>query len=1032
MYEAGSLIFRIQSVGKAVLQGDLRDIDAAAAKTERTLDQTAKTTEKASTSQEGLGKQTRETSKSTRDAGKAHAEMAAQAERNRHSAKALKDELKQLSSEGKAAVREVGATMVGVGGAIVATTALTVKSAIGWESAWAGVTKTVEGTPRELQEVEDGLRDLTKVLPASHDEIAAVAEAAGQLGVKTKDVVSFTRTMIDLGETTNLTSDQAATSLAQLMNIMRTAPEDIGRLGATIVALGNDGASTEAEIVSMAQRIAGSGALVGATEGEVLALSNALASMGVTAELGGGVASRILQDLYSAVETGGESLQGFAKVAGMSSQEFATAFRNDPVRALDTFSKGLNQVEASGGNVIQTISDLGFKSTEEQRVLLQLKGAGDLLVDSLDLQATAWRENSALTDEAAKRYETVEAQISIMQNRFNEAAIDLGAVWLPLISDMVGGAADLASAFADLPEPVQGALSGATGLIGLATLAGGALLLAVPKAMEFRASLQTVRAEMPRTLAAGKSLAAFLGGPWSIALLAAVGGVGLLEDGLKSLRASSEEMQNSLKTASTAEEIFSRAAEGREFSTFRDMSNVIQEIPGHLDKVIAKEKNWFAVLGDKTMQERTNILNELGTELASLASTDVPAAQRSFRLLVDDMGLSEEQTRALLNQMPDYKNALTEQANALGINVTSSDELANSEKLLELAMGGATEAAAESVPTLDEVAGAAGDALEIVAGLSDELRNFGQVNYDVIEAESAFRAAIDDASAAMGEDGFKRSIDLATESGRANVDMLMDIASTTNEYAASAYDARGSVDELNGILEEGRQKLIDQALEFGATQEQAEDYADKLIAIPSDVSTRVDADTAAAEQAVADFQAQLDGLPLRRRVELVLETVPVPTPQRPGTAQFSDFIRQNGVKKEANGGRHGAAPQVYAYADGGGSREAQFRKAGSYVLWAEDETSPGEYFIPMAPSKRPRAVALASQMADEMGFMLVPRDSAQGSGGATPTSAAPAAGGISIGTIYTRDEDELVRRLRRLNEDESGRSRRLHGTGTTA
>ena len=44
------------------------------------------------------------------------------------------------------------------------------------------------------------------------------AEAAGQLGVKTGDVVGFTETMIKLGETTNLTADEASTAIAQIAN----------------------------------------------------------------------------------------------------------------------------------------------------------------------------------------------------------------------------------------------------------------------------------------------------------------------------------------------------------------------------------------------------------------------------------------------------------------------------------------------------------------------------------------------------------------------------------------------------------------------------------------------------------------------------------------------------------------------------------------------------------------------------------------------------------------------------------------------
>src|SRR5690606_28230406 len=97
------------------------------------------------------------------------------------------------------------------GAATLAGLGMAAKAAINWESAWAGVRKTVEGTPQQLAALEEELRGLAATLPATHGEIAAVAEAAGQLGVATPNVAEFTRVMIDLGETTNLTADEAAT-----------------------------------------------------------------------------------------------------------------------------------------------------------------------------------------------------------------------------------------------------------------------------------------------------------------------------------------------------------------------------------------------------------------------------------------------------------------------------------------------------------------------------------------------------------------------------------------------------------------------------------------------------------------------------------------------------------------------------------------------------------------------------------------------------------------------------------------------------
>ena len=189
-------------------------------------------------------------------------------------------------------LQTAGTALAAVGAGLTAASVGMGKAAMDWESAFAGVKKTVDDSTEGYAQLEGELRNLATTLPASHQEIAAVAEAAGQLGVKRDDIVGFTSTMVDLGETTNLTADEAATAIAQISNVMgtmdREGSEGVERFGATLVELGNNGASTESEILEMAQRIAGAAKTVGASESDVLALSNTLASMGIRAELGGG------------------------------------------------------------------------------------------------------------------------------------------------------------------------------------------------------------------------------------------------------------------------------------------------------------------------------------------------------------------------------------------------------------------------------------------------------------------------------------------------------------------------------------------------------------------------------------------------------------------------------------------------------------------------------------------------------------------------------------------------------------------------
>lgn len=182
---------------------------------------------------------------------------------------------------------------MGVTVPLAAGAASVTKAAMSWESAFTGVKKTNDeildsngNVTYSYKDLENGLRGLAKELPSSHAEIAGVAEAAGQLGIQTDKVVDFTKVMIDMGESTNLSAETAATELAKFANITQMSQDKFSNLGASIVALGNNFATTESDISEMALRLAGAGHQVGMSEGDILGLSTALSSVGIEAEAG--------------------------------------------------------------------------------------------------------------------------------------------------------------------------------------------------------------------------------------------------------------------------------------------------------------------------------------------------------------------------------------------------------------------------------------------------------------------------------------------------------------------------------------------------------------------------------------------------------------------------------------------------------------------------------------------------------------------------------------------------------------------------
>lgn len=401
---------------------------------------------------------------------------------------------------------------------LTAGVTLATKAAMDWETAFAGVVKTSDelvdvngNVVYSYQDLEDGLRDLAKQLPATHTEIAGVGEAAGQLGIHTDNITSFTKTMIDLGESTNMSAETAATSFARFANITNMSQKDFDRLGSSVVDLGNNLATTEAEITALAMRLAGAGSQIGLSEADILGLAGALSSVGIEAEMGGSALSKTMINMAVASETGlnavadlenatgmtrrelelmssnaskdfkavadslgmtstevnkiikaGSDLEGFAAVAGMTSEQFVKAFQEDAVGALGAFIEGLGAAEEKGTTAIALLDELGISEVRLRDALLRAGNASELFADSVKMSNDAWEENTALTIEAQQRYDTLESQLGMLRNEAADVAITFGGPFVSAFKEaletarpFIGSMADLAQSFADADPKTQ-------------------------------------------------------------------------------------------------------------------------------------------------------------------------------------------------------------------------------------------------------------------------------------------------------------------------------------------------------------------------------------------------------------------------------------------------------------------------------------------------------------------------------------------------------------------------------------------------
>lgn len=421
--------------------------------------------------------------------------------------KKMQDIGKSMESAGKDLTKTVTLPIVGIGTAAS-------KAAIDFESAFAGVKKTVDATDEELKKLEIGIRDMSKEIPASASAIAEVAEAAGQLGIEVPNILGFTRVMIDLGEATNLSSDEAATSLARLANITGMSQIDFDKLGSTIVALGNNLATTESEIVAMGLRLAGAGSQIGLTEAQIMSFAGALSSVGIEAEAGGSAFSKVMVDIQLAVETGSERLNEFASVAGMSADEFKRAFQEDAGSAIISFIEGLGNAEEQGKSAIAILDEMGITEVRLRDALLRASGASDVFTTSLEIGTKAWEENTALAKEAEQRYETTASQIEIAKNHLSDAAITIGEILVPHIVSLSEKVKEASEWFSNLSPATQETIV----KIGLLVAAIGPAILIIGKIIATIGSAITAFSTISTAVAGAGGAIALLTGPIGIAI----------------------------------------------------------------------------------------------------------------------------------------------------------------------------------------------------------------------------------------------------------------------------------------------------------------------------------------------------------------------------------------------------------------------------------------------------------------------------------------------------------------------------------
>jgi len=247
-------------------------------------------------------------------------------------------------------------------------------------------------------------------------------------------------------------------------------------------------------------------------------------------------------------------------------------------------------------------------------------------------------------------------------------------------------------------------------------------------------------------------------------------------------------------------------------------------------------QGWAKFLGSdstmvKTAKEDIDSLDKSLADLVKGGKADVAAKA------LEGVGkkLKPKDFKDLKSSLDDYKSALADQA--LEAKLTAESQ------------GLFGQAAQDTAAKLDAQKASAD-------GLRQSIQALNDANRAGLGGMIGFEAAIDAAAKAAQANAGALSmsggvLNLNSEKARNAASALQDLASKTDDAAASARESGSSWETVNGIYSRGRSALIKNAQAMGLNKEQAAQLADQILKIP-DKTAKVKMNT---EDAVAGLNA---------------------------------------------------------------------------------------------------------------------------------------------------------------------------------
>src|SRR5690606_15113857 len=316
-----------------------------------------------------------------------------------------------------------------------------------------------------------------------------------------------------------------------------------------------------------------------------------------------------------------------------------------------------------------------------------------------------------------------------------------------------------------------------------------------------------------------------------------------------------------------------------------------------------------------------------------------------------------------------------------------------------------TSAAANSVQPTKDVADAFGEAKTGIDGLSESMGVF-TARTDYAQAVQALKDKYDDLTGAIKT--ANGTLDISKAKTDAQRDAVITARDRFADYIRSVEELANKQKDLTGNTDDARKVVLDQVGALLQLAGKSKDAQALVYGLAEKFGiTKQEADK--AKQGVKDVKEALDQL-RDKTVKVIADTAEAINRIGQVKKDLQGIPQYVGVKVDTTygGGKPLAEGGVVEYYATGGVREshvAQIAPAGVMRVWAEPETG-GEAYIPLAPSKRTRSLAILEEVARRFGHQVVPAPERGVTSKASATSAATS--GRAVVEVDLTDLPELI------------------------